>query len=799
MLKYFYRLKRRRGVVLFAVISIMTLLIAAAATAYFTARSSYQTVVSNYDSSQLYLSATSVSDMIIEAITQDTSHEKDASGKYINYYTKVKQEIKKLKDTGSDGSTVTLWSKNLKDVSGRSTASLKTLMDAASADPLEPGVIDGVKTVIKRETHKDNTPAAGQTTYYFSVTTTGFYRNNAVTVMDNMYNVAGAASSNPPAFDTFFTSTAQSGGGHSPDRAVVIDTDLISDNAYFQTDVTCFTQMGGRDDYFLGGLRTSGTLMCTYHTRTQGVQDPSGNMRHDWIIGGDFVLMNKGDNPLINIGQNNIYVGGDLIINYDGSDKLQAKNIYVMGNIYVINGGITGNVFCEGTVYQGSNGGNKFIKDDFTDLYTKLTTYQNKVNNIMSSSGAGSYDLNLNNLKISGSDSITASSFNSSTTKVKQSYKEPDGNTFNYKLSEEMPISDLLDTSGNLKNQTYGSFTVKPECLANEVTIDISDAALTPVKNAANQTIGLEGDFGGIKVYVKTNTTLGNAESISIDIPYKENGYSLLIKNEATRDSSFIIHTADNGKTMPILLRSNFDDGSGKKKDSNGYNAFSWKGSQYNNNGCSNSVILTSETGYGTAKGNVLFEMGNYEENGGYKAYDPASGLTTATYYAKQKDFVGTYDEFTKLGGSLSNVDGAAGFYKVSSNANYQNGTSLVDSNSKPVTNCEPRIMLVSNLDGGVAVNGPRNDNLLCGYIYAPNATYYGGAQAATPVVGGMIVSDYILDKCKMIYAEPDPDIIKEILNASNPVGGAPPAGSTEGTWYTAFDKPSNLGKNFIG
>ena len=63
MLKLFYRLKRKHGAVLFFVVAVMSLLIAMATTAYYTARSSYRTVVSNYDYSQLYLSAISVSDI----------------------------------------------------------------------------------------------------------------------------------------------------------------------------------------------------------------------------------------------------------------------------------------------------------------------------------------------------------------------------------------------------------------------------------------------------------------------------------------------------------------------------------------------------------------------------------------------------------------------------------------------------------------------------------------------------------------------------------------------------------------
>ena len=73
MIKRIGKLKQKKGAVLFVVIAIMTLLIAMASTAYYTARGAHNTVVSNYNYSQLYMSAISVADMVSEAVIKNCS------------------------------------------------------------------------------------------------------------------------------------------------------------------------------------------------------------------------------------------------------------------------------------------------------------------------------------------------------------------------------------------------------------------------------------------------------------------------------------------------------------------------------------------------------------------------------------------------------------------------------------------------------------------------------------------------------------------------------------------------------
>ena len=191
MLKFFYRLKRRGGAVLFAVIAIMSLLIAMAITAYFTARSSYQTVVSNYDFSQMYLSAISVSDMMIEAITQDTYVAKSGLTD-VNKFDDLKKEVQKLKKT--KGASLTGTSSNIYGKSGNA------ILAAAAEDPVEPGVLDAVEVEI---THQDSKPDAtdpGITIYIFEIKTTAYYRDNTITVTDMVLNKAGTSTGSSNAF-----------------------------------------------------------------------------------------------------------------------------------------------------------------------------------------------------------------------------------------------------------------------------------------------------------------------------------------------------------------------------------------------------------------------------------------------------------------------------------------------------------------------------------------------------------------------------------------------------------------------
>lgn len=363
MLKLFYRLKKGKGVVLFAVIAVMTLLITMTSVAYLTARASYQTVISNYDFSQMYISTSTVSDMLIASLVQtssqagakttgtptakdilgrDPSAAEQASGTdtTLNYFTDLSTMVKKLISDGIVGEEIVGVSSNVNYADANNT---EAILNTAANKVVEPGVLDAVKVTISLDDIVDhdkdplNVPE-GLKRYYITFTTVGYYRENTITISDTIYNQSGTVttkSSPTPTFDTFFTATGQelSGGGISKtdDRVVVITTDEISDNAFFQNKVTIFS--AGQENYMLGGIRTTGGLYITdmncFKDGSHTIPAPTATERHDWIIGGDLVLSS---NVTLDLNGNDLYVKGDLIIG--NGHKINAGNVFVEGNVY---------------------------------------------------------------------------------------------------------------------------------------------------------------------------------------------------------------------------------------------------------------------------------------------------------------------------------------------------------------------------------------------------------------------------------------------------------------------------------
>ena len=396
MLKRFYRLKRQKGVVLFMVIAIMTLLIAMATTAYMTARSSYKTVVSNYDFSQLYLSATSVSDMMVELVTLDTTvpgalvddpndiSKKASEGEpkekigTTNDFDSIKRALIQLEKNSGVGGTLTLYTSNIVALAGENSEA-KALQ--AADNPLEElnGILDGVEVTFKFLKTGSDYDALGKNTgltrNYISITTTAYYRDSFVSVQDIVYNKSGTPE--PDMFDSYFTATGNSDGGMDTSRLVIVDSHEITDDTFFDSKYTFF-RGDIASNKMMGGLRTSGNLYLkkinfdnirpnTTKTEYNKKFDADGNReadtattvwgdRSDWYIGGDLLLNDASAN--IKLQNNNIYVNGDLIL--AGGQISSCNNIYVNGNIYIANEGSSRpvnaqNILVRGNIYNNIN------------------------------------------------------------------------------------------------------------------------------------------------------------------------------------------------------------------------------------------------------------------------------------------------------------------------------------------------------------------------------------------------------------------------------------------------------------
>lgn len=867
MLKFFYRLKRRGGAVLFAVIAIMSLLIAMAVTAYFTARSAYQTVVSNYDFSQMYLSAISVSDMMIEALTQDTY----ASS--ANKYDGLKKEVQKLKAT--KGSTLKGTSTNIDGKVGND------ILSAATEAPVASGILDAVTVEI---THQDNYAekdaitgaSTGLTIYVFEIKTTAYYRDNTITVSDMVLNKAGKnkTPNNTSPFNTFFTATGQKLAGQKLDkdhtRVVVIKSHEISDNAYFENDWTVFPSHNGND--FLGGITAAGSVYLDKFTTH--IPKATATSRHDWYIGGDFAVGNNAN--ALNLNGNNLYVKGDCVLGGNGF-TLDAGDVYIMGDLYLCSGGtvtINANVHVQGNIYYGAD-------EDITS----------RVNNVGAMSGTY---LSLNTtgeFKVgSGKKLYVNGSFTKSTNgSASEGTWDPNSvtvpvssikaNTETDKFEETVKDTSLTSAiSSKTKTTSFDTYTATADTMKNTVTVNLDeiDGALPPSDLASISTIVAAGGaivttetkgmnygpwgsmYGNCEITVSQSYTAGGIHyhkvaklvdtgevildeecfvdasgnvvveyedgtkahrtddgaefvakdgtvitatlsggTVTIDVPYDEDGYLIDFELGSYNTNNLIynFNVPDSGDTMPVVLKANFNDGSSTATDGNGNNAFSWRQGD-TGNGCESKVQLVGD-------GNILFELGNYNTTTGkYVSYDPEvteamvgetkvkvidysklqAEVETTKYCVDQKETVGTEEQVSQISGNWQTQSVMEGML----------------SGSQPKSGYDDRIMLVSNKNGGVAVDGNRIDNTFCGYIYAPNGIYDQGTTdpgGNCPIFGGMIVSSYITRNGFFNYCEPKPSVISEILGSMTqytPDGGeSTPA---DGYWIT-----SGVGKNYLG
>lgn len=833
----FYRLKQKKGAVLMLVVVVMSLLVIVASTAYYTARSAYKTVVSNYDFSQLYLSATSVSDMMLDAVANDTSESS------VNNFDGLKSAVLALSELGS-----------YIDLSDKATSSVKD------------GVLDGVSVRITLSGIEDVLDSKGKDTnldrYIYTFETTAEYRANTVKVQDIIYNERGIKN-NPPQFDTFFTATGQEltvdGDGNSSikdsiARKVLINTKEITDDAFFENEVTIFPS-GSCGNEFKGGLTSSGSVYI--HTFNSGnVAAPTYDLddfaagettktgtRNDWFIAKDLVFINENANNF-DINGNNLYVGGNLII--FNAKTYSAGNIYVMGDVYLFNQStIDANLYVNGQVKTIDDAGiiNKVVAECGSETGFGGYNAQNFYNNASTASydGTGNIMYQTNPAtelgKVYGGNRYVFGGNTGNATEI-AAYKYGDVQVKQWLDPLKTPVveASLIETddksaydyeiklttlgealSGKTEKSDYGSYTSDAEkVLKNELVIDVSvydkNWNFNPFPGHTTFT-----DAGDGKNYYATFTSTkgdvanvhvlreGNG-SVTIDLPYSAvGGYALTLIGVESYSNAITYNVESGAKSMTIVLKANFADNSAitdedvandstlkKNVDINGYNAFSWKGGSNgwggfaydNGNGpCKVQVIPNKTTSF---LGNVVFELGNYTPATGlYCAYDAtkSSAIDTVVYYMAQKETVGTVDQVAKIGENWQSPD----ILKT-----------MVDANGKPIVkdgvDYNNRIVFISNKNDGVAINGERQNNTFCGYFYAPNGVYANNAasNSTAQIFGGMIVSTYKLGMGTYIYAEPIPSMIEEAFSSlvSSNVGNNLKLDS--GIWY-------NSGSNYLG
>lgn len=907
-MKRLFRLKRKTGAVLFAVVCVMALLITMATTAYYTARSAYNSVVSNYNYSQLYLSAISVADMVSSAVMNDSLPA--ATGTSQNDFEQLRKAIT---DMDAVGEKIHARTNNIPaaDV-GDDQAVISTL---ESQQSVIDGVLDGV--VVEAEVAKldvtvsyfgnytdpnDSTNTKDCDKYdldfTYKFTTTAYYRNNSITVEDivtvrqTKYIDKGSRTSNTqsifnsnsnpdsPDFNTFLTATGQGivdGKPGFPSRSVKIKTHEITDDAFFQNTQTFFIE--GNNNEFKGGLSTTGDLYLAKTTLEKDGKhlfdrgDGNGGKKvyddpstyNDWFVGGDLVIANNNAQNL-NLLNNNLYVKDDLVLGANAS--VIAEDIYVEGDLYITGQAtVLGNLHVTGNIYYDLNSteeGKDIIKsaDECggiaerwwqysngwtvgTNPYTTNPTGNVSIKGTVNTPDGDTADAKINiggtDYFVSGGESATAAQNNSGGTiintyssdevkdlTISSKVEDSTNDKYNPSLMEDMPLKGYTDVNGEKvngiydikgENQTYSNYTAKQETYDNKVDIDFSKLVQVDANGnpPTEDSPAHHYEYKVSGITVKTSGLALDAGTVTIDIPFKENGYCLDISNypNDSLDAVYNIGTDStpdaNGKytTMPIVLMDNMQselqnaDGSTTKVP-----GFSWDG-VHTGNGNEVQVFAAPTDSSGNIlknpdgtladhninnMGNIIFEMGNYNsETNKYEPYNPANNGTSSSvvYNAGQKVSVGTKAQLDKIGtdGIMTDTDYA------DMTTNGVPNTTPVDYNSK--------FMLISNADGKTAVNASMINNVFCGYVYAPNGKYdiYGSSGGKNPIFGGMIVSNYDIELADFYYAEPKPSMIANTIGALNKWGAENSDPSvTESFTVTETDIPSSgqVGSNII-
>ncbi len=828
LMKRISKMRQKKGAVLFAVIAVMTLLIAMASTAYYTARSAYNSVVSNYNYSQLYLSAISVSDMVAEAVTNDSIAA--ATGAGVNNFKDLRDIILNEMETSavdnpSAPSKIVLYSNGIAesdamDLSNKQESILNSI--ANSGDSLVAGMLDGVVVEITLLNNKDqyDYPIPLDSVhmlywfeYKFSFKTTAFYRDNVITVEDIVTTVKtriktnysgspggggtpgtpgipGTPTNNNVTFDTFFTATGQEIGANNvtgaPDinrasRIVKISTHEISDDAFFQNNYTFFTN--GNDNKFVGGITSTGSVFLDkFTTQING----DGN---DWYIGEDLVMLGSNGNKidLTNGGQyeNNLYVGNDLVLSADGPN-ITATDIYVEGDLYILGQAtINGNLHVNGNVYYEmpdgvyDEDGNK-IGDSALKI-AEDKGYPAKYNK---------YDSD-NEWTINGELDVNGT------------INRPEGVTGDAEIKINGTTVNIPTGSDANVSPSIGSFD--PEDIKVEVTNRVPDTAADKYVDQTNEyTVqqAIQNQAGSNKEY-NNYTSKGSAyeTTIDVDLSLMEPVYvDDAIDHYEYSDPStgLVIKTEDGNQQSPVTVGLPYDpDGyvlNLKNVTGMGNAPITYEvetGDEPVQIVLAGNIDVKDENGQVTGKGfswkgdrydsndysvqvvakgdgNVVFEMANMKKDDSSDTpvqYDP-------THY-------GDYETVQYVAGRKEVVGNEAQVAYIGTDGNLNDKASgmLQTGTSTPKAGYDNQFVLVSNANGTTAVDAKRQGNAFCGYVYAPNGVYDNNCgDGAAPVFGGMIVSTYTSNLAKLYYAEPKPSAINEMLGSmisSTPGGNA--------------------------
>lgn len=713
------RLRKKAGSVLFIVIIVMAMLIALATGAYYTAYTARLSIVDNYNYSQLYLSATSISDMAISALSNTQT---DTTYNNFETFTKAVQGMKTV------GQTVT----------AESSTDVDTI----------PGMVDYYKLAVKLEKSNGVMKTDGtrwEDRYYIVDAEVGFaddqieietllYCQVELKEYDGTFD-PGTDGWNEevihykdvpdpgetPTFDSFFITT-----GQNKERQVVkISVNKITDDAYFKNDVTYFSynQNQNANNTFYKDLTSTGSICFDGKFSIDTTEQPN----KDWYIGEDLLLMNDNASKMDLGNDGTLYVGGDLVIN--NQQGINAKYIYVLGDLYLTSGQsnltaagvyVAGNIYTsyDASAYSNSNGSFGTITSGNTNPYN-----------------IGSTDFYVNGDKVYG-DENAKNKINSS----------------NLKGGWDTTIaSSTLD--GQMDKKTYSNYATNSDRITGidtlvdiDLTLQMVEGSYVPVANDSNYYIEVDGQDVTITI-TAGNCTINSITGADNNPSYFNYQYVFDVDN-STNTTPLNPEDVNSGDAVYVRLAPNcVINGSGNSAymtDEGADNTgFTWLGASSNANNQNNGISVITK---GDKNDAVVFEMA------------PCSTGVTS-YFQGQRTFVGS-----------STIYDAMGFNPEVRNLQTADYTQLLDkdSNIKDPDNVYNNVFLISTSDSPTGFQIETTDSGFAGYAYAPYMDYTstGENNTGTAILGGLIVNAYDLDAQRdYTYVVPNNDVLGGVFS----------------------------------
>lgn len=727
MKRAFRRLKSGKGSILFFIIAIMSVMIVLASAVYYSTISARQQVEIEYGNEQSYQSAIALNNLVSDYIS------KKPNSDFVKTIAGMKKNGETIVSTGAEG------------IEGFSE--------------LAPGLGDYKITVTKiKDGAEEGTKVVRITT---DVTVNG--ETSTITTVGE-FKVTEEAYS----FDRFFTST-----GYAPNDVYMSGMEITS-TMYLDNE---YSQIGGNTGGSKINLYSEIIVAGTLKLNNAPINDGINNNPIDITIGNNLYLSFP-TNTGLNLEGGTLRVGGSVAQLANCSTFKKGNKCYIMGDYYgacasdepdltdivCVNGDFvvfgnmkySGKIYVNGNVYVDSShnqgfisnqmyvGGNIYFSPNFGNMenYVKHITFVNSDGTKNTYSKIDDAKKSGRVVECSSAISLTLDS-ETTTTDLKESIKNIKAvngeGGYNYVWPSQEKLCDNIDDvkaeiNKKIGDPKYINWDLESKFKNGENLIDKTDIKF----NCVN----------GQPEFVYTLSAKDKTEYVMGDIVFPVNwgDYGLIFDTDAG-DGTY--------KDIYVYLKPNCEyyEENGTEKyratDSSNYNCFMWnppKGSSINQYPLLHVFVKGKGSLILVLPDNVKYVANWHSYVGHIAIYEEITGKTVTA-------------ESTLVDSPAFDDSLKTKIYDIlirdktnSKNSCFTDDFLTETGDSGTQTYAHNNVFLVT-VDKNASMNFEIQQNIFAGFIYAPYMTFESSsAGGKAGMLGGMIVSDYTMDRTSNTY-----------------------------------------------